>query len=247
MKNIISVLLLTFFGVVQSCGNATPDTSTACKPNPVLDAAQFAKSINECPDAVVVDVRTPEEFEAGHIANALNININSQDFPAKIAALDKSKPVFVYCLSGGRSGAAAKHLRSTGFTTVADLQGGILKWKSAKLPLEQGAAAAPKPTGMTKESFEKILQSDKIVLVDFYAEWCQPCKKMAPYLEEIKNEMGQTVEVVRIDADKEPAIATSLNIEALPTLIIYKKGKSVWRNEGYVEKSDVVKKLNAAL
>jgi thioredoxin len=82
-------------------------------------------------------------------------------------------------------------------------------------------------------------------LVDFYADWCAPCKKMAPYLEEIKTDMADRVSVVRINADDNQRMVKQLGIDALPVLLIYKNGVSVWRNEGFIEKADVVAKLGA--
>lgn len=253
MKQIALICLVALVGVAQSCESQTAKPTAAataaessCNPGKVLTAVQFADNLKNCPDAQILDVRTPGEFESGHLANAVNINIGGSDFATRVAALDKTKPVFVYCLSGARSASAGGYMRSNGFKTVAEMQGGIMQWRAAQLPLEQGAATAAKPAGMTEESWNKMLATDKLVLVDFYAEWCQPCKKMAPYLEEIKSEMGEKVEVVRIDADKELAIVDKLKVTVLPTLILYKNGKSVWRNEGYVDKKAVVAKLNGA-
>lgn len=241
MKNIAWISLFILFASLQSCNNAATNAGGASQ---VLPAAQFAESLKQYPDAVLLDVRTPEEFAAGHLENAQNANINDNSFAAKTAALDKSKPVYVYCLSGGRSATAANFLREKGFKTVVDLQGGIMKWRAAKLPLAQVDNSAKAP-GMTQAAFDDLLKSPKLVLIDFYAPWCQPCKRMAPYLEEIKNDMGQKVEVVRINADESEALAENLSVTALPTLILYKNAKIAWRNEGFIEKADVVARLKA--
>ena len=82
----------------------------------------------------MLDVRTPAEYTQGHLSNARNIDWNGGEFEKSIAKLDKSKPVFVYCLSGGRSAAAASKMRSIGFREVYELSGGFAKWKAAKLP-----------------------------------------------------------------------------------------------------------------
>jgi rhodanese-related sulfurtransferase len=155
--------------------------------------------MKSCSEAVLLDVRTAEEFEKGHLSKALNIDWNGDDFVAKIAPLDKSKPIFIYCLSGARSAAAAAKMRSDGFKTVVELQGGILKWRASNLPETKGDPV--KTAGMSQPDFEALLKTEKLVLIDFYADWCAPCKKMAPYLEEIKAEMAEKVSVVRINAD----------------------------------------------
>jgi rhodanese-related sulfurtransferase len=76
----------------------------------------------------LVDVRTPEEFNEGHIKNAGNIDFYESDFLTQMNKLDKNKPLYIYCRSGGRSGKAAIQLKEQGFTEVYDLQGGILDW-----------------------------------------------------------------------------------------------------------------------
>lgn len=236
MKNYAFLLLLGLIPLIQSCSNAQ------CQPGgTIFEAADFSKKLAACPDAVLLDVRTPEEFETGHLQNALNIDWNAADFSQKIASIDKSKPVFVYCLSGGRSGAAAEKMRADGFKTVVEMQGGMLKWRAAKLPETTGPAA--KSGGMSQADFEALLKTEKLVLVDFYADWCAPCKKMAPFLDEIKNEMAEKVAVVRINTDHNPALAEALGVDALPTLLICKNGKTVWRNAGFLGKAEIVAKL----
>ncbi len=76
----------------------------------------------------LIDVRTPGEFAEGHLENAVNINVNSNDFAAQVEKLDKEQPVYIYCKSGGRSGNAGKQLEAMGFKTIYDLKGGILSW-----------------------------------------------------------------------------------------------------------------------
>lgn len=238
MKKYTIFLLFGLVPLVQSCSNAQ------CQPGgTIFEAAEFSKKLTACSDAVLLDVRTPEEFETGRLQNALNIDWNAADFSQKITSIDKSKPVFVYCLSGGRSGAAAAKMRADGYRTVVEMQGGILKWRAAKLPETTGQSV--KSGGMSQADFEALLKTEKLVLIDFYADWCAPCKRMAPYLEEIKTGMADKVTVVRINADDNPALMKSMGIDALPELMIYKNGSPVWRNSGFIEKADVVAKLAA--
>jgi phage shock protein E len=92
-----------------------------------LDSSMFAKKIAES-DVVVLDVRTPEEFNSGHIPNAINIDIYSDYFNSDIAALDKSKSYAVYCRSGKRSVDASSEMDVIGFKTTYNLTGGIIEW-----------------------------------------------------------------------------------------------------------------------
>lgn len=220
----------------NSCSNGQSQS-----PNTSLSAKEFDKKINQLPGAPVIDVRTPGEFSKGHLQYAQNIDWNGDDFETEISKLDKTRPVFVYCLSGARSASAADQMRSNGFKEVYELKGGILKWRAANLPETTGAKT--KAPGMSKLQFDAFINSDKLVLVDFYADWCEPCKKMKPYLDEISTTMSDKVSVIRINADNNQQLCKELNIDALPVLQLYKSKNLTWNNTGYVSKEEVLKKL----
>jgi thioredoxin len=90
-----------------------------------------------------------------------------------------------------------------------------------------------------KTSFKDIIISNPLVLVDFSAEWCGPCKALAPILKQVKDEMGDAVKVIKIDVDKNPALASSYKVMGVPTLILFKGGKQVWRQSGVQPKNDL--------
>ena len=211
-----------------------------------LDAASFSAKIKQKPGSQIVDVRTAREFAQGHIQQALNMDVSANNFQQLLGKLDKNKAVFVYCLSGSRSSYAMDILSSMGFKEIYNLSGGMMRWRAANLPeTTDNATTKPVSTGMTMAQYQALLNSNKLVLVDFYADWCAPCKKMKPYLDEISKEMKEKVIVVRIDADANKALATQLKVDALPVLMLYKGKKVVWTYKGYISKEEVVKKLKS--
>jgi len=92
-------------------------------------------------------------------------------------------------------------------------------------------------------TFNEMLQSNKPVLVDFTATWCGPCKMMAPILVDVKKEIGDAVSIIKVDVDNNPQAAREYNIQGVPTLILFKQGKQVWRQSGVVPKKELVQLL----
>nr|WP_294858778.1 thioredoxin domain-containing protein [uncultured Fluviicola sp.] len=231
MKKILSIVLLVT--VLFSCSNGQTQYT--------LPAKTFAEKINNSPNAIILDVRTPGEFSNGHLKNARNYDWNGTEFDQQITSLDKSKPVFVYCLSGGRSSAAADKMRSVGFKEVYELEGGIMQWRSESLPETTNNQVMS--TGMTGQDFHALLDSDKLILIDFYADWCVPCKKMEPYLNEISTELKNSVTVIRINVEENQELCKELGISTIPVLQVYKDKKMTWTTTGLVEKEEVMKHL----
>jgi phage shock protein E len=115
---------------VQPTDATTQEQGTSSQVTQVVDAEQFA-SVVEQPDVVVLDVRTPAEFNDGHIEGAVNIDVNGPTFADEIALLDPSGTYAVYCRSGNRSAVAVQHMATQGFTSLYDLAGGAVSWQAA--------------------------------------------------------------------------------------------------------------------
>ncbi len=202
-----------------------------------LPVKAFAEKLKSTPEAQLLDVRTPGEYGADNIPNATNIDWNGEDFSKKVLVLDKSKPVLVYCKSGGRSAQAAAALHEMGFTEIYNMEGGMLKWNAA------GLGAAESASGMSVAEFNKLIQSDKKVLINFSAVWCAPCKKMRPYLVKMQEEMKDSVAVIRLDAEEQKIVMKALQIEEIPALLLYENGEVTWKHTGFISESDLKKQL----
>lgn len=98
-----------------------------------------------------------------------------------------------------------------------------------------------------KSSFKDIITKDKPVLIDFFATWCGPCQTLTPILKDAKNDLGDAIEIIKIDVDKNQALAANFQVRGVPTLMIFKKGKMVWRQSGVLSKNDLVGILKSHL
>lgn len=231
MKRILFIFFAALFTI--GCSNNQPQGNST-----LLDAKSFSEKISRSPNAQILDVRTPEEFDKGHLQNAVNINWNSSNFVNDLNELRKGRPVFVYCLGGGRSAAAVAKLKEEGFKTVYDMKGGFMAWNAAGLP--STTQKNFKTKGLSLKDYGKLMEdSSKLVLVDFYADWCGPCKKMAPYVKKIAEEKSAILTLIKINVDDNKDLCRQLGIEAIPVFKLYKNKMMVWDNMGYIDENSL--------
>ena len=226
---ILALLFVSFLSV--GCKGQVSNVKT-------IPPTAFSGKINTTPNAQILDVRTPEEYAGQHLDNTVNVNWRGSDFADKASKYDKKIPVFVYCMSGGRSKQAAAKLQELGFTTIYELQGGIIKWNAEGL-----AKPSTQIIGMCSQEYGDLLKSDKKVLINFYAEWCAPCKKMEPYIKKIQADLADKVTIIRLNADENKTLTTEMKIDELPTLILYKNKEIIWKHSGFISEEDLKKQL----
>lgn len=218
MKRIISTV---FFTGLILCQLHAQDVKQ-------VSADEFEKAVGN-QNMQVLDVRTAGEYQLGHLKQAFLADwTNPEQFKDRTRYLDKTKPVYVYCLSGGRSAAAAQWLQQQGYSNVCSLKGGINAWKQANKAVEGNANTKQ----MSMEEYKSLLHGNDTYLVDFGAEWCLPCKQMEPVLEALEKEAGTKFKLVKVDGGAHLNVMKELNVDALPVFVIYKNGKEVWRKQG---------------
>jgi rhodanese-related sulfurtransferase len=219
---------------LMSCAQGNKTTELA----KTLVAKDFQIEVQK-PGAQVLDVRTAGEFNSGHIKNALQANWNDQaEFENRTQHLDKSNTVYVYCQAGGRSAAAQAYLINKGYKVV-NLEGGMSNWKMNSLPVEGASNAAQ----MLVADYDKVIADNKLVLVDIGANWCPPCRKMMPTIDAIKSKYAGKLYFLAVDGGLDMDVMKHVQFEALPTFIIYKNGKEVWRKTGIVSEAEFIKVL----
>lgn len=222
----ISLLILSIFTFIfgVSAQTAVQD----------VDAVQFKKLI-QSGNGVIVDVRTPQEFSRGHIEGATSINIADKSFVSKINLLQKDKPVYVYCLTGSRSHAAANYMARIGFKDVYDMRSGVMAWRRNGFPLVQSEMATPSQSPQyTADSFKKLIQSKSVVLVDFHAPWCAPCKTMSPVIDRLAKTYQGKAKVEKVDVESNKAISDAYQVQSIPGFILFKNGQKVWSHKGVI-------------
>ncbi|MBC3847757.1 thioredoxin [Winogradskyella echinorum] len=94
--------------------------------------------------------------------------------------------------------------------------------------------------------FSEIISKDQPVLVDFFAEWCGPCKMLSPILKQVKDALGEDVTIIKIDVDKNQSLASKYQVRGVPTMLLFKNGKQVWRQSGVLQKDDIINVIKSS-
>ena len=211
-----------------------------------LNAKEFAEAIKSG-EVLLLDVRTPKEYQGGHIQHSGNINFYASDFKKKLDLINPNQKVYIYCYSGDRSLKTAKMLANRGFKEVYNLEKGILDWNASSYSLEESENVdKSKEKEMSVKQYEELVKKG-LVLVDFHAPWCAPCKRMMPIVEEIEKEFENEVQVQKIDTDANKKLSKALNITSIPLFILFKEGKKVFEKNGTMTQEELTKVIEANL
>lgn len=225
LKTILLALLVIFTGEVKAQAPA------------LLSLEAFAAKLKQAKDAQILDARAAEEFAQNHIKGATNVDAKAADYQQKLDGLDKGKPTFVYSIANGRSAVLSRELRAKGFKDVEELPGGLANWIGSGYPI---ISTTKKGVSLSKAQFTELAASSPLVLVDFGSRYCGACKKLVPVLDSLKANSAFTPKVISIEVYDNTALAKELKVNVLPTLVLYKNGKEVWKKQGFSSTTQVI-------
>ncbi len=210
-----------------------------------VNAIEFEKLVKSAA-GTLLDVRTLGEFQNGHIKDAGQLNYYALDFRQKLLLLPKNQPIYLYCNTGYRSEKAAAILVENGFKNVYNLKHGIMEWNLKNLPMLVEPDAKPDTENkMELDEFTALINSEKLVFIDFYAPWCAPCRKMMPMIDSLKTEYKSKVTIVKINADASKKLMKNLGIQSVPYLVLYQNGKPLFSHNGMIAKGELKSMFDA--
>lgn len=213
--------------------------------NSVVNAQSFTnvtatefKTLIEKNNGIIGDIRTPAEFERGHIAGAKLFNSQDPNIGNALLALPKTKPIYLYCYSGARSRQIATFLANNGYTQVYNLQRGLIDWNGMGYTLKTPTAANnnSEPHAYSIQKHNQLLAQNKLLFVDYYAPWCAPCKQMMPMIDELTKQYKGKIVIEKVNTDASKEIMQQLAIKGVPYFVLYNNGKPVFTHYGIISK-----------
>lgn len=225
--SLISALFLaTAILLSASCSQNASQTQELISPE------SLSEQLQNSPNTNLVDLRSEEEYLVGHIEGAQNVPFNANEFLTLFTQQypNKQEPVILYCLSGSQTTQALQILTKAGYQAQG-LQQGVLSWRNQGYDLKSNMPESMQSVSV-KALFEQSIQGEQLVLVDFYADWCRPCKMMEPDIKRIEEEYKGQVTVLKIDVDTELELAERYNIQSIPTLMLFKNNQELYYNAG---------------
>lgn len=226
MKHIMISVLVVFFFIHSATSQEYQN----------LNAPTFKQVIDKN-DGIILDVRTYREFANGHISQSKQLNFYAPSFRNEILNLPKDKPLYLYCNTGYRSRITASFLATNGFSQIYNLQRGIMEWNQYQYPVVQSADAnSDQENQMKEDEFTALLKNHTLVLIDYYAPWCGPCRQMMPIIDSLATEMNDVITIAKINTDASTDLIRKLQISRIPYFVLYKNSKEVFTHQGLITK-----------
>ncbi len=215
---------------------------TAISQNPIIKQVnphQFQLLIKN-PEGILLDVRTQSEFGNGHIPNSGQLNYYALDFRRRLLLLPKNEPIYLYCNTGYRSQKAAEILAENGYSKVYNLEHGMMDWELKNLAVVVEPDAHPEVDNkMDVADYSKLIQSDGLVFIDFYAPWCAPCRKMLPMMDSLKVDYYNRINLIKVNVDASKNLVKELKLISVPYLVLFRNGKVLFARNGAVTRDEL--------
>lgn len=209
-----------------------------------LSLDEFERAIKSN-DFVLLDLQSDHNFKRGRIKKFTNIPFESESFESKL--LEKVKlydNILFYCTNQEENQLAFQFLKEIGYQKVKFLKGGFETWQSNSKPYASNLRSIKPYTNLSYQNLQAILVQNEFTLVDFYADWCKPCKKMNPILKEIA-ENDKSIKILKVNSDEAGSLVNHYGIEEIPTYIFFHNKNQVWRYSGEISKNELVAKLES--
>jgi thioredoxin 1 len=232
MNRLIYILIISLLASLTACAQS---------PTTIQVGSEEFHQLLADGGGVLLDVRTEHEFQNGHIENAGQLNFYARDFRQRLLLLPKDQPVYLYCNTGWRSNIAASYLIRNGYTNVYNLEHGIMEWEQADMPVNVDPNAQPETDNrFLPEQFNALIQQEQLVLIDFYAPWCGPCRQMMPMIDKLTTEYEGKIEIVKINADASKHLMRNLQMVTVPYLVLYLNGEILFEHKGLLEEQELL-------
>lgn len=208
-----------------------------------VNSEEFQK-LNKTESGILLDVRTLNEYKNGHLKDAGQLNYYSFNFKSKLLLLPKDQPIYLYCNTGWRSERAAKILSRNGYKEIYNLEHGIMEWNLKNFPTIIDPDAEPDMDNYKSvKQYENLISDEKLVLIDFYAPWCGPCRKMMPMIDSMTIQYKKEVDIIKINVDASKKLMKKLKILSVPYYVMYKNGKLLFSHNGVISKEKLVNQI----
>ena len=237
LKFMNKLVILTILFLLFSCHNSS---DISFKNFDIVNLAESSYG----DEFIVLDVRTSQERANGFLANSTHIDFYDEAFLDKLNLLDKTKPIYVYCMVGGRSSKAVNKIVKSGFNEVYNLNGGFLKWSNNNLPIEIPEKINEVTTQQYNKSFlDSAINSNPNLLLYVSTKWCAPCKKMNPVIDSLSKNYTKELKVLKLDLDQNVFLNEVYDIQSIPLIVLYKNNQQVWLKNGIIAYGELATKL----
>lgn len=197
-----------------------------------LPPADFQAALKANPKAQLLDLRGDDEFFIGHLKKARNFDYRLDAFEGFVTSnYNKKEPLYIYCYTATRSSEALTFLNEIGFVNVIELEKGFANWTSESLPYVSKRLDTAPVAVFTMDNLRTMVHREEILVVDFYANWCVTCKDMKPLLKRVEKET-KGVRSLTVNSERSEDIVAHYRITEIPTYIVFKNGRQVWRGSG---------------